>query len=795
MSSTPESLTKDLPLWKKPGEIIVDSKSPTIISEDKTILFQLLFALYVANSKYGINPKNIGDFKVKKEGKHTMLFALVSGGDYDVFTIETEHHVVLDYPITAAETKDDLNTTAIANEFSSLLDKTPAGRRLKSQLSAKLQDYGTGISWGLNLALFHPFFSSFYTRQTITKPTPMDEKMIYYHEPMWSKLEPTKKDDRSKEVEDAFKKGNTYKLEDFENVIESLLNLWDTTYSAGFDNDDQRDYDSSVEALKEAYKQFRIVYPDDNVQGMGKFIYFSNYTRTGSLIDNTLVATEYFQPKPKKSTFDYVEVGPRTRGYISVFLSIIALITETKPYQNAKDIDTALNYSSEFPEATLPVKEIFDKFDNYFRGTANAIQKLQDEYAALETAYDGYKNNISFRQNKHPLSKTKLEKAQSLIKDLTASNFTTNEAAARQALKDAQGDETGWNTQANASAAEKTQYDDIEARLSALQTDYNETKTKYGTVTKTTIPDTIIWPSLEDLKTEDDFNTTLTGINAKLETIKNGPLKTLKENLTKAQGANEFQAKEAEIEAVYDQIEKLRNDAMTEKSNYLTIWAAVTAPNVGLNALRQALQTTISEAQVIATQTKSDMVTINGYLSQIDTWKNEILVYASKVLRQVEGDNLETAYKALNKEHKDIETAIADFKISSADYAPLLEERNRIAKLISDRQAQDQAAAGAAEEAKERAVIDAAKQAIPVPIVAYSKGETARLNLDIVLGTNKSSAKMLLKNTSTEFQSLIENTDALSKSRVAAGAVALGLDEKTNPEQKRKMLAFSQMFV
>lgn len=659
MSSTPESLTKDLPLWKKPGEIIVDSKSPTIISEDKTILFQLLFALYVANSKYGINPKNIGNFEVRTETEHEMMFALESGGDYDVFKFNTTNHVVLDYPFTVNETKQDLDTTAIANYFSILLDKTPAGKLLKAQLNDPLQDYGTGMEWGLNLALFHPFFYSYYSGETTTKPTPMDEKMIYYHEPMWSKLEQTKKDARSKEVEDAFKKGKTYTLENFENVIESLLNLWDTTYSAGFDDGDQGDYDSSVEALKEAYRQFRIIYPDDNVQGMGKLTYFSAYTTrlkvvTG-YVEDKLVSVDKFEPAPKQS--GYAEVGPRTRGYISVFLSIIALIVEKKFYLNSKDIDAALKSSSEFLETTLPVKQIFDNFNNYFRGTANSIQKLQNDYAALETAYNNYKNSIVFRANKHPLSNTKLEKAQSLIKALDASNFTNNEAAARQALAEAQGDEKEWKRQSDASAAEKKQYEDIEARLKALQTDYNDTKTKYDNLGDpkwaTADPG---WPDLNLLEQSKDFNTNVAVVQTTLDDIEKIQLKNLKDEFKKKENFNK------QINLVlghYNTCNTTHTESLKRPaSDYIESWKDFSF-----------ISDRITDSRVILTSITPGMDTtrITNLIAQMEALKNGVKKHAFESQRNYEGNNLQEAYVKKNVTDTTIENEINAFKALNSD--------------------------------------------------------------------------------------------------------------------------------
>ena len=793
MSSTPESLTKKLPLWKKPGDIIKDSKDATIISEDKTILFQLLFALYVANSKYGINPNNVGNFKVKKEGKHTMIFALESGGDYDVFTFETEHHVVLDYPITLNETKKDLDTTSIANAFSSLLDKTPAGKLLKDQLGDSKQDYGTGLEWGPNLALFHPFFYSFYVGETATKPS-IPNEMIYLHEPKWSKLDPGEIIVRSKKVDDIYAKGTTYTLEQFKDVITNLINLYKYTKTTPYKDDDVDYYKYTKEQLKSIYTKFREIYTEDKVEKMGDLSYFTKTSRKGIALAATfdtdyLIDEKNFNPSPSNSGFSTSEVGPRTRGYIGVFLSIIALVAKNDFYGDMSSVDKALAKGDPFNDTTyISIQNVFNQFDTYFNSAQNAINALKTEYSTLEATFNDYKKRIVFRKDKHPLKDDSLNKAKTQVDTLNASNLATNEAAVTQALAEAQKDEGEWKLQAEASESEQKRYDALKTKLETTQKAYNDAKTEYSKVDSSGYSKADpIWPdlkTLEDAKDASEFQTNAALFESALTAIETNQLKTLREELEKKKGANEFQIKVDEIKAIYDDIEKLRNDALAETTNYNNIWAAVTTPNLGINTLKEQIQKIQDAAQKIATKNGYSMNPITDFINQIDTWRTEVLTKASQVQRQVDGKDLDQAYNALGKEHKDIKDEIANFKNnSSADQKTLTDENARILKLINNRQTKDNQDA-----------IEDEKKRIVVPIVVYSsKNPKATQYMEVVLSGDKKETKTLLKDTSTEFQSLIDQTDDLSKSRVTAGAIALGLDNKDS--NKRKLLAFSQMFV
>jgi hypothetical protein len=790
--SKEDRLVEKLFLWKKSTDPVDDAKDDTMIKTDKTILFQLLFGLYVANSTYGINPTNMDEFKVEElSSKTEMIFALEAGGDYDVFKLETQHRVVLQYKSFGVAT--NLETGKIADIFKTLLKSDFAGKLLLDDLSDPKQDYGTGIEWGVNLALFHPYFKEFYAGETTAKP---QNALIFEngHQPIWLKI--SDKDARKAAQEKIYAEGKTYTLDQFKDVIKELLEWWDTTTSTAFDDTEEDLYNQSVEKLTEIYGDFRDIYTENEVKGMGKLTYFSDYTTTifvTTYKDNILVPKAKFSPKPTTGATGYSEIGPRTRGYISVFLSIISLITGKKYYQNMTSVDAALASSNNFKETAFPnIQVVFDSFNKHFRGAEVAIKALQTEYDALKSTYDRYNTIIQkFRADKHTLDETKLKDAGGLINSLDITNYSAKESAAKTALEEAKKEEGVWKAEAEASKKESTVYEGLKKESDDLIAKYNNALAEYqtyGTYSGVALPKI----NLGILETTNDFNNDVIGIRSQIELAKNTELKQLLDKLQKKKGANDFQSKVNAIKLVYSQIETLKTEAFAETTNYRNIWGKVNVAQVGLDDLTKSIKSIKDEAQIIATQTGLDMTEIKNYFTQIDTWRAEILKYASYVQRQVDGDALQKAYDALRKDHPDIQTEINNFKNNeAADQTTLTEEKNRIETLINNQKTKDQDDKKQAEKDKINAEAKEIDKIVPVLSFA-NPSKQAQTNLVNVLRSDKTEAKILLKDTSAEFQTLIDANDDISKSRVAAGAVALGLPN--NNPNKRKMLAYAQMF-
>ena len=787
--SKEDRLVEKLPLWKKSTEPVVDAKDYTMITTDRTILFQLLFGLYVANSTYGINPTNIDEFKVEKLPSETeMIFALEAGGDYDVFKLKTKHRVVLQYKTFAVDT--NLKTEDIADIFKILLESDFAGKLLFNDLNDPKQDYGTGIEWGVNLALFHPYFKKFYFGETTTKP---QNALVFEpdgHQPKWSNI--PDKDARKAAQEKIYAEGKTYTLDQFKDVVKGLLDLYDETLdpkNTKYTNSDQQQaatYTPTI--LNKLYSNFKAIYTEKTVDGIGNL-----YTFTES--DDTLV--DELVAKPWNGAIgiglartSYTEVGVRTRGYISIFLSIIGAISN----EYARDMTTvskALKSSASFIQDDLPLIEVmYNNFNNHFRGAETALKALQTDYDALKSKYEIYDSRIKFRRDKHIFIKKKFDDATNLIQALNSTNYSeTAGDDAKKALEDAKKEESKWKDEAEASEAELTVYNGLKKKLDDLSTEYNKALVAYqtyGAYSGTALP----FIDLDILKTTNDFKNTVIAIESQIELAKNTELKQLLEVLKKQENQTEFEKKRDAIKAVYDKIEKLKNNALGEKTNYGQIWIAINAPQVGLNDLTKSIESIKANAQTIATQTGLDMTEIENYFAQINVWRAEILKHASVVQRRVDGDALQKAYDALGKPHPDIQIAIDNFKNNeSADQKTLTDTRSVIEKTINDRKTKDKEA----EEQAERDEINAEAQKIVVPVVSFARSsKTATVNLVKVLRSNKTEAKVLLQGTSTEFQSLIDETDDISKSRVAAGAMALGLPD--NDPNKRKMLAYAQMF-
>lgn len=797
MSTPKERLTQNLPLWKKPGVTITNAKDKNMIEEDPTILFQLLFGLYVANSKYGFNPTSVGDFQVKKEVKHTMVFALESGGDYDVFTFETEHHVVLDYPITAAETKQDLDTTAIANTFSVLLDKTPAGQRLKAQLSDVKQDYGTGMPWGPNLALFHPFFYSYYSGEATTKLAGIADEMIYLHEPKWTMLEKTLQDARSKEVEDAFKSVKTYKLEDFKDVIQNLLAIYKK-----LEDNPATHYPNKYATMNELSKELQEEYQSILTVLNG------NYTVVGlgNIPTFTSGADELVAYLPDKKITPWGSSGQnidhgRAKGYVIILLSIIGKIVSNSNYfissDSTKEIEVMNVINGVYGFDPLKWKTDFEKiyknYDDYFNSSKNAIQKLRDDYTVLETTYNTYQKSIVFRADKHPLLKTKLDDANRLIKDLTDSNFTTNEATARQALVAAQGDQSEWKRQAEASVAEQKQYDAIKSRLDALQKEYNDTKTAYDRYESYMgTPLRVI--DLNTLETTNDFQNDVQSIEQKILDARNVELKDLL-NALKQKQDNDTLKQQIErlldtVDNMYKNAEKSYNNAMAQtKDQYMIIWneyetSSPTTGTTGLVYFVSNAKTTLETVRGLNATAKFNISAWENKYTEMMKWPNEVKTRASEYHREYVGAKLEKDYVAVGVSDGSVQSKIDDFK----------NDANRTKKELLEKQDEIQNDISQLAKTKRDAEKAEQEKRVSEPIKIVGKPNVSEVVWTNVLEGNFTQVEKT-KGVTDEFKELLKKKDNLSISRAAAGEVALNLDVKKNPEQKRKLLAFSQMFV
>lgn len=365
-------LTQDLSLWVKSDAVLPANVVPVTdqAKDDPSVLFQLLFGLYVANSTYGINPVNISQFKIEtKNSEHEMTFALESGGDYDVFTLKTLHRVVLDYRKFGVN--QNLDTLSIADAFSTLLDKTNAGKLLKNQLKIPKQDYGSGMEWGPNLALFHPFFAAYYTGEQTNAPPTGNDVFVFLngHQPKWENIKD--KNARRKKQEEIYAKGTAYTLDQFKDIIQSLLGIYKNLEELYPEGDDPIRFGLSEDLQTEYQSILTILNGNYTIDGLGKIPTFTTGT-------NMLVA--YLPDKTLTPWVRGIIDYKRARGYVIILLSIIGKIVGNPIYSmsvdSTKEIEvmTAIENWGNFDPSTweYDFKRVYGAYDDYFNSTENA---------------------------------------------------------------------------------------------------------------------------------------------------------------------------------------------------------------------------------------------------------------------------------------------------------------------------------------------------------------------------------------------------------------------------------------
>jgi predicted nucleic acid-binding Zn-ribbon protein len=323
----------------------------------------------------------------------------------------------------------------------------------------------------------------------------------------------------------------------------------------------------------------------------------------------------------------------------------------------------------------------------------------------------------------------------------------------------------------------------LKTKLESTQKAYNDAKDEYETIDKvayTGVEPT--WPDLNTLVNTDNFNTDAALFESTISVIETNQLKNLREELKKKKGGASFQNKVHEIKGIYKTIEKLVNDALSETTNYNNIWGAVTTPKVGVDALKNRIEQIKKEAQTIATQTGNVMKPIDDFISQIESWKTTVQTKASVVQRKVEGDALQQEYNAVGVRDTVVENAIDNFRNAST----------KTQKELTDEQIAIQDNINNLKTGKDEAAKKEQEKKITQVVKVFATSLKDKNVWDSVL-TEKYPRVESNSSVTTEFKTLLSNKDEISVSRAAAGEIALSL--KNDILEKRKLLAFSQMFV
>jgi len=465
----------------------------------KEILFQILFGLYQANATVGISLNSADPYGkniyVKPETK-TMHFALqIQNEDqYDYFTFESNHTVLI-APLTVV-TDANPELTKIHEFFSEDMawyGTDSWGSKFLNALEKPDQDYGSGIPWGLNLAFFHPIFQQFYKGEKKKNELHPDTFIFENgHRKNW--LEQTNKDtairdenmkEAKKEVEDALKQEKTYKLEDFETVVKSLLTkyeiLSDNVRNKSVYPNTNTDQTRLANDIKYEYEKILNIVKTENVN-VGKITIFA----PNEILEQNMKKIE-LKPWTNWSNIDY----NIARGYIMVLLSLIAKITKLNVdwmlSSNNNVENTIMDFSANYTSLQPQFERIYNAYYNFFLGAQKKIEELRKKYDALEKQYDETKKIIDAqtdRAKQNVLPYEKLNAAKDVLDTVDPTNIDTKEQEAKDALDAATEEANGWQKVANNAKQEQTRLSNNRTRLGSIKTNFNNVNSELSKFTK-----------------------------------------------------------------------------------------------------------------------------------------------------------------------------------------------------------------------------------------------------------------------------------------------------------------------
>ena len=551
-------LTRDISDWKQ-------AKSYTIVDKTKLKIFyksdyskyqdidlntqnipevwmQLIFALYEANAKYGIsldfssNAKNY--FKVKKrDTKEQISLCLglpTTPKKYDVFTFQTDYDVVIDPQ--SIETKQDPSLGALQE----LIKKNTDSNLNKYATEFKNNaDFGGGIPWGLSLALFLPMFHKFYTGEKESSQISGNAMKIEDgHENNWSVKQPnvtqidTIYDDAKREIETALKQEKTYKLEDFEDIVRSLLDLYKEA-----DRYTTKDPTNMKQTLKDIYSKLQTKHDNNpNVKNLDEIKYFTT-------AKDTLISKDTFDPEPNGSWGNY-DKG-RAKGFVVLMLHIIGQITKQSSSSNfvflskvATQLGNDINATGNFNESAnvANFNLIITAFDDYFSVAANKLKELKDRYNNLLTEYNDTNTKMTTAyQRQYPLPKQNLDDAKALVDLLNEKNVLAQQSTVDAKLKQVEKDAATWTTTLAQLKSEQDRINKAGADLSDAQNEWNKLVEEFKTETGLdyTEPNPS-WPDINNMikaSNPTDFTTQASLFDTSVKSIRTLEIKKLRDKI------------------------------------------------------------------------------------------------------------------------------------------------------------------------------------------------------------------------------------------------------------------------
>lgn len=307
---------------------------PSLDSEEsvRQNLFQMLFGLFALNATYGYG----SDRQFATAGTRTLHYAIKTknptAAEYDVFTIDNAAEIVTLNPDN--DHRRAVNSAANMRSFIALGSTSPELDSLLLEMSQPGMQFGYDRDYGINNALFHPFFAKYYVGKRTTIPS---DAVVFDggHLPDWEVTSDTAYVNRQTGIADAMDNDVRNAVRRASMVTKSAAELFVALkptisdlialYNSMISDDKPGVWDNARAKIQTAFQQLETQYGTDAAIPNVDIAIFDYTHLDGKLIELEKVDTEkrfrYYALRT------YYSVG--VKNAVAVLLELIARVSIT----------------------------------------------------------------------------------------------------------------------------------------------------------------------------------------------------------------------------------------------------------------------------------------------------------------------------------------------------------------------------------------------------------------------------------------------------------------------------------
>lgn len=314
-------------------------------------LFQALFALFALNASNGFGISKVyGDKSAPGVMHYAIKTANPSNDEYDLFTVDDATETVWIVPQTSTSNSASFSANLIANV---MLGSSPS---LEAELREPGLRFGYNADYGVDNALFHPYFARYYVGKRSRSTLPSTNITVFEggHLPDWTlngdQSYKTARNDAIAAVEslvnDAIRnvtrvqKSSTELFAELKSTVGTLVDLYNSTIAKS-----KKDvWDTHRNTIQNGYQALLMAYGiEDPIPGISGAI--KDYTDDeGKLFTLDVGDDSRFNYSSGLVRFTYYPDGVRQGA--AVLLELIARVSITDPTRNRLDntqLDTLAN--------------------------------------------------------------------------------------------------------------------------------------------------------------------------------------------------------------------------------------------------------------------------------------------------------------------------------------------------------------------------------------------------------------------------------------------------------------------